>query len=193
VVTKARPALLHVLRMLLIVLLLAVLAQGFVCSLVVLQGGRDETRSADAIVVLYPTATDTTAASASAAANAHLEQALDLYQRGLASHVVLVGDNTLATQEVLLGQEIPETAILLEEAAGGRHTRMQAIANLLYRQGLRSVLLVDEPASMLLDLKMARDLGLTAYGSPISTETDGPGQVMQAGLEYWQYVLLGGS
>jgi uncharacterized SAM-binding protein YcdF (DUF218 family) len=185
VVTKARPALLHVLRMLLIVLLLAVLAQGFVCSLVVLQGGRDETRGADAIVVLYPTA--------SAAANAHLEQALDLYQRGLASHVVLVGDNTLATQEVLLGQEIPETAILLEEAAGGRHTRMQAIANLLYRQGLRSVLLVDEPASMLLDLKMARDLGLTAYGSPISTETDGPGQVMQAGLEYWQYVLLGGS
>jgi uncharacterized SAM-binding protein YcdF (DUF218 family) len=181
-----------VLRVLLMLLLMAVLAQGFVCSLVVLQGGRDETRSADAIVVLYPTVSDT-AASASALAQAHLEQTLDLYERGLASHVVLVGENTLAMQEVLLGQGMPETALLLEESAGGRYARMQTIANLLYRQGLHSVLLVDEPAYMLLDLKMTRDLGLIAYGSPLSTEPPSAGRVMRAGLDYWQYVLLGSS
>jgi uncharacterized SAM-binding protein YcdF (DUF218 family) len=177
---------------LLIVLLLAVLAQGFVCSLVVLQGGRDETRNADAIVVLYPNVASTATAAASTPANAHLDQALDLYERGLVSHVVLVGENTIAMQEILLGQGMPEEALLLEEASGGRYARMQTIANLLYRQGLRSVLLVDEPAYMLLDLKMARDLGLNAYGSPLSTDMGGPGQVMRAGLAYWHYVLLGG-
>jgi uncharacterized SAM-binding protein YcdF (DUF218 family) len=184
--------LLRVLRALLIVFLFAVLAQGFVCSLVVLQGGRDETRSADVIVVLYPSVPSTAAVSATTPAQAHLDQALDLYERGIASHVVLVGENTIALQEVLLSRGMPEEAILLEESAGGRYTRMQAIASLLYRQGLRSALLVDEPAYMLLDLKMARDLGLTAYGSPLTTEAQGASQVMQAGLDYWRYVLSGG-
>lgn len=163
-----------------ILALLALLAFGLVCVLVVVQGQRDEARRADAIVVLYP----------AVASRDHLEHALNLYQAGHAARLVLAGEDIATMQAALVSQGIPEAALLAQEASGSRYARLRSITELLYAQGLSSVLLIDSPDHLLLDLKMARDLGLTAYGSPVPGAEPEIQEVLRASLDYWQYVLL---
>jgi uncharacterized SAM-binding protein YcdF (DUF218 family) len=171
---------LGIVRALVILVLLALLALGLVCVLVVVQGQRDEARRADAIVVLYP----------AVASREHLEHALNLYQEGHSARLVLAGEDIANVQAALVSQGIPEAALLAQEESGSRYAHLQGITQMLYAQGLSSVLLVDSPDRLLLDLKMARDMGLIAYGSPVPGDRPEMQEILRASLDYWQYVLL---
>jgi hypothetical protein len=50
---------------------------------------------------------------------------------------------------------------------------------------------VSDADHLLLDLKIARDMGLMAYGSPAPAQSRELQEIVQTGFEYWQYVLLG--
>jgi hypothetical protein len=159
---------------------LALTALVLVCILVVLQSQRDETRRADTIVVIcLPEATQE-----------HLDHAADLYNRGYASNIVLVGNTLSKAKGLLIKSDVPESALLIAENAGGNQPYMRSAALLAYQSGSRNVLLVGNPETMLLHLKMARDLGLKAYGSPLTDEPINPGSVLQASFDYWNYVLF---
>lgn len=162
--------------------LLAIFAVAFVCVLVILQGQRDEARRADAIIILYPTAS----------ASAYLDHAVDLYQQGYSARLVLAGTSGEDVKAALVSRGVPEAALLIVEETGDIYARLHTTADVIASQQLNTVLLVDNSHNLLLDLKMARDLGLDAYGSPIPTTALDPQDVLLGGLRYWQYVLLGG-
>lgn len=172
---------LRILRILAVLSTLILLALVLVGSLIVVQGQRDETRPADAIVVLH----------ADTLTNAHLAHAQELYQRRLASRLLLVADDPVAVQADLVAEGLPEHALLPVEEPEDNVADFQNIAELARQQGIESILIVSAPSELLLDLKMARDHGLVAHGAPVATVDFEPQTLFQASLNYWQYVLFG--
>jgi uncharacterized SAM-binding protein YcdF (DUF218 family) len=143
----------------------------FVCALVVVQGRRDEARRAGAAVVLLGTSHQD-----GPARQAALDHALDLYKRGLVSRIVLAGPPpsgappSLAAQarESLRKRGLPDVALVADERGTTDWERMRAAAERMRAQGLGSAVVVADFSAMLWHLKMARDLGLDAAGSPPS-------------------------
>jgi hypothetical protein len=84
--------------------------------------------------------------------------------------------------------------VLLTEtdASASRAAHLRAAAELAYRENIQTVLIVSHPDQLLLDLKMAGDHGLDAYGAPLPGEARAVPGIVQASLDYWRYVLLGG-
>lgn len=177
-----RNLLTGILRSLFVLTLLALVAIGFVCSLVVLQGQRDDAQPVQAIVVLSP----------QAAAGEHLDHALSLHQRGYGARLVVVGENSEEVRNNLVNDAgLPEAIVMALEVTGTRNNRLREVSSALHAEGVNRVLLVDSPDQMLLNLKMAGDLGLNAYGSPVATDSTDLQRIWQAGLAYWSYVLIG--
>lgn len=172
---------LRVVRILIALIVVLVIALVFVGSLVMVQGQRDEARPVDALVVLH----------ADVPTNAHIEHALALYQRRFARRVLLVGSDLGASQAELIEQGVPEHALLVVEPTSDGGENFRDIAEVARQQGVQSILIVSAPGDLLLSLKMARDQGLMAYGSPVSTGDFEPRTLFQASLKYWGYVLLG--
>jgi uncharacterized SAM-binding protein YcdF (DUF218 family) len=141
---------------------------------VIAWGNRDRARASDAIVVLG-------AAQywgrPSPVLRARLDHAVGLWRRGMAPRIVLtggvgVGDTTSEAavgRKYVIGEGIPDSAILLETT--GRTTResLRSVARMLQSLDSRSVILVSDPFHMLrLDI-LARRFGLTPYTSPTRT------------------------
>jgi uncharacterized SAM-binding protein YcdF (DUF218 family) len=156
---------------------------------VITWGSRDRAKASDAIVVLG-------AAQywgrPSPVLRARLDHAVGLWRRGLAPRVVLtggvgVGDTTseaAVSRKYVLGEGIPDSAILLETT--GRTTResLRSVANLLRSRDQRSVILVSDPFHMLrLDI-LARRFGLVPYTSPTRTSP-----ISANAGETWRYYL----
>lgn len=164
----------------LLVLVLAALA--LVCSLVVAQGQRDETVRAEAILVL----------STTRPSDAHLQHTIQLYRSGHATRILLVGHKVQEYAETIVGLHEPGDVVLPIETSGNRRDDLRNAAYQMARYDLQRVLLVDTPEAMLRDLKMAHDLGITAYGSPLPGVAMETRAVLQASLDYWNYVLFYG-
>lgn len=178
--TSVHP-LLYLLRVVLTLGAICITALGIVCLLILIQGQRDQARRVDAIVVLHLPASPPE----------HLEEAVRLYREGHAARVLLAGTSLEEAQAVLMNQGIPDEVLHLPEAdSAARLPSMRQVAELASGQNIGSVLLVSAPHELLLDLKIASDLGLQAYGSPIPTTTLDMPDVVYAGLAYWRYVLL---
>ncbi|MFN2564295.1 MAG: YdcF family protein [Gemmatimonadaceae bacterium] len=141
---------------------------------VIAWGSRDRAQRSDAIVVLG-------AAQywgrPSPVLRARLDHAVGLYRRGMAPRVVLtggvgVGDTTseaAVSRKYVIGEGIPDSAILLETT--GRTTResLRSVARMLQSGQDRRVILVSDPFHMLrLDI-LARRFGLVPYTSPTRT------------------------
>ena len=141
---------------------------------VIAWGSRDRAKTSDAIVVLG-------AAQywgrPSPVLRARLDHAVGLWRRGMAPRLVLtggvgVGDTTseaAVSRKYVVGEGIPESAILLETT--GRTTResLRSVAEMLRARDQRSVILVSDPFHMLrLDI-LARRFGLVPYTSPTRT------------------------
>ncbi len=140
-----------------------------------LQGRRDEARSADLLVVVAP----------APPTEALLEHSLELFRRGYAPQIMLVGAGGAALRAQLAERGVPEAAMLVttpEEAA-------EAISA-AQRGGASSALVAGPPAELLLWLKLARDNGLRAYGAPTPGETATLPELLAAGARYWRYALL---
>jgi uncharacterized SAM-binding protein YcdF (DUF218 family) len=151
------------------------------------QGGRDEQRPVDVIVVLGAAQYDGRPSPVFAA---RLDHAIALWHAGIAQGFVvtggkLPGDRTTeaATARVYaVARDVPESAIFGENEAHNTLDSLRSVADLMRERGYRSAVFVSDPTHMLRVLRIAHDLGIEAYGSPTTTspvERD-PAQRLQA-------------
>jgi uncharacterized SAM-binding protein YcdF (DUF218 family) len=138
------------------------------------QGNRDEQRGADAIVVLGAAQYDGRPSPLFAA---RLDHAIELYQGGLAGHLIVTGgkqagDRTTEAasgRAYAIGKGVPESAILEEDHSRTTLQSIRGVAALMRDQGLHTAVFVSDPSHMLRVLRMASDEGIEAYGSPTRT------------------------
>ncbi|MGQ0521207.1 MAG: YdcF family protein [Actinomycetota bacterium] len=132
---------------------------------------RDEARAVQAIVVLGAAQYD---GRPSPVLRARLEHAADLYQRGLAEHVVVTGGKregdrvTEATVSAnyLARHGVPERAILREVQGRSSWQQLAAAAAFMKRLGITEVLLVSDGFHAARISAIADELGLEGYTSP---------------------------
>jgi len=138
------------------------------------QGGRDERRAAEAIVILGAAQYD---GRPSPVFEARLSHAVALYKAGIAPLLVVTGgkvegDRTTeaaAARAYAVAHGVPEAAILSED--GGRTTleSLEHVRELFRGRGLSSAVFVSDRTHMLRVLRIATDEGIVAWGSPTAT------------------------
>jgi uncharacterized SAM-binding protein YcdF (DUF218 family) len=96
----------------------------------------------------------------------------------------------VAVQADLVAEGMPEHALLPVEQSEASRADFQRIAEVARQHSIQSILIVSAPSELLLDLKMARDQGLVAYGAPVSSMDFEPKTLFHASLNYWLYVLF---
>lgn len=156
---------------------------------VVTWSSRDEARPAQAIVVLGAAQY---AGKPSPVLRARLDHALDLWNRHLASLLILTGGIGLGdtTSEAAVGRNyarkhgVPDSAILVENEGRTTSESMRAVAGMLEVRGLQSALLVSDPFHMLRLRILARRFGFTPYTSPTRTSP-----ISQDREKRWKYVF----
>jgi uncharacterized SAM-binding protein YcdF (DUF218 family) len=135
------------------------------------QGDRDEQRPVDAIVVLGAAQYD---GRPSPVFEARLDHAVRLWQSGIAREFVvtggkLPGDRTTeaaVARRYAVDHAVPADAIWGENEAHNTLDSLRAVAAEMKKRDLRSAVFVSDPTHMLRVLRIARDLGIEAYGSP---------------------------
>jgi uncharacterized SAM-binding protein YcdF (DUF218 family) len=150
---------------------------------------RDEARPAQAIVVLGAAQY---AGRPSPVLRARLDHALDLWNRHLASLLILTGGTGSGdvTSEAAVGRNyarkhgVPDSAILVENEGRTTSESMRAVAGMLEARGLQTALLVSDPFHMLRLRILARRFGFTPYTSPTQTSPISPNRE-----ERWKYVF----
>lgn len=164
-------------RLAALLLIVGLWAGGVTAAAVAIQAQSDETRGADLLLLITP----------AIPSNALIEHSLDLYRRGYGAQVALVGPGRAQAQANLLARGIPATA-LADLTAGASPAEALGAAR---QAGAESLLVVSAPADQLLSLKIAHDLGLRAYGSPLPGAELAPLDTLRATLSYWRYALAG--
>jgi len=158
-------------------------------SAVLVWSSRDEARPAHAIVVLGAAQY---AGKPSPVLRARLDHALDLWNRHLASLLILTGGTGAGdtTSEAAVGRNyarkhgVPDSAILVENEGRTTSESMRAVAGMLEVRGLQSALLVSDPFHMLRLRILARRFGFTPYTSPTKTSPISPNRE-----ERWKYIF----
>jgi uncharacterized SAM-binding protein YcdF (DUF218 family) len=151
------------------------------------QGDQDESRPAGAIVVLGAAQFNGRPSPVYAA---RLDHAVDLYLAGKAKVLVMTGGKAAGdrTTEAAAGRDyamargVPAGAILLEDRGRTTLESLDSVAGILHDHAIPNALFVSDPTHMLRVLRMASDLGITAWGSPTPTsriEAD-PGEKLDA-------------
>ncbi|MBI2763132.1 MAG: YdcF family protein [Chloroflexi bacterium] len=138
------------------------------------QGARDEQQRADAIVVLGAAQYN---GIPSPVLEARLSHAVDLYDAGVAPILIVTGgkragDSITEASAARTWAEthgIPSAAILSEDRGRTTLESLEAVAEILRARGLRSAVFVSDRTHMLRVLRIATDLGITAWGSPTTT------------------------
>jgi len=182
-------------RGLLSMIAVAVALLVLVSAMIIVQGQRDEARPVGAAVVLGDPAGSGDSAIARVA---RFEHAGDLYRRGMVSRIILTGKSAApAGREYLTGLGLPPQALLIETESATMAEGVRAAGAIARAQGVSAVIIVADPPQMLTALKVARDEGLAAYGSPTHSA---PGEahpaaevavVLRETWRYLTYVLAG--
>jgi len=169
-------------RLVALVVVLALLTVAVVAGRIVLEARADDRRAADAIVVLGAAQYD---GEPQAFLTARLEHALELYQDGVAPHVITVGgarpgdrfSEAEAGERWLVAHDVPEEDIEPVPRGGNTLASMSAVAVLMREQGWRSAVVVTDPWHSLRSTEMLRHQGRDAWSSPTRTgpANDGPG------------------
>jgi uncharacterized SAM-binding protein YcdF (DUF218 family) len=135
------------------------------------QGQRDERRPADAIVVLGAAQYD---GRPSPVFRARLDHAIELHQSGVAPVLVVTGgkapgDRTTEAETArryAIARGVDADDILAENEGRTTLESLRSVAAMLHERGLQEVVFVSDRTHMLRVLRIARDEGLTAFGSP---------------------------
>ncbi len=135
------------------------------------QSERDETRSADVIVVLGSAVWPNEQPSPSLRARS--ERAIEIYGDGYASHLVLSGglgrhppEESEVMRRLAVEAGIPPDALILDKQAHSTWESLLHTREIVRERGWDTTLIVSDPFHMKRSLLMAGDIGLTAYGSP---------------------------
>jgi uncharacterized SAM-binding protein YcdF (DUF218 family) len=186
---KAKQAV-NLIRRMLTFIVVALFALWIISAAAVLiWSSRDEARPAQAIVVLGAAQY---AGRPSPVLRARLDHALDLWNRHLASLLILTGGTGSGdtTSEAAVGRSyarkrgVPDSAILVESEGRTTSESMRAVAGMLEVRGLQSALLVSDPFHMLRLRILARRFGFTPYTSPTQTSPISPNRE-----ERWKYIF----
>jgi uncharacterized SAM-binding protein YcdF (DUF218 family) len=186
---KAKQAI-TLIRRILTVAVVTVFALWLISATAVLVwSSRDEARPAQAIVVLGAAQY---AGKPSPVLRARLDHALELWNRHLASLLILTGGTGSGdtTSEAAVGRTyarkhgVPDSAILVETEGRTTSESMRAVAGMLEVRGLQSALLVSDPFHMLRLRILARRFGFTPYTSPTQTSPISPNRE-----ERWKYIF----
>jgi hypothetical protein len=163
-----------------LLLLIALLATGVAAAAIAAQAGRDETRSVDLVLVLAPALPPASL----------VERSLDLYRRGYALELLLIGPGGDLVRSRLIAQDVPAAALLAGPGGDGS-LHLAAAVQSARQRGAQTLLVVSVPEAQLLGLKIVRDQGLRAYGVPVGEAAIDPIDLARASARYWRYVLLG--
>jgi uncharacterized SAM-binding protein YcdF (DUF218 family) len=152
----------------------AILLIAYVVIRIAAQGDRDEQRPADAIVVLGAAQFDGTPGGVF---EARLQHAVDLYKAGVADVLIVTGgklpaDRTTeaaSARKWAIAHDVPASAILGENEGRNTLESLEAVADIMRTNDLRSAVFVSDETHMLRVLRMASDQGIVAYGSPTRT------------------------
>jgi len=186
---KAKRAV-KILRRILTIVVVTVFALWAVSAAAVLVwSSKDEARPAQAIVVLGAAQY---AGKPSPVLRARLDHALELWNRHLASLLILTGGTGAGdtTSEAAVGRNyarkhgVPDSAILVENEGRTTSESMRAVAAMLEVRGLQSALLVSDPFHMLRLRILARRFGFTPYTSPTQTSPISPNREAR-----WKYIF----
>src|SRR3982750_452105 len=156
---------------------------------VLIWSSRDEARQAQAIVVLGAAQY---AGRPSPGLRARLDHALELWNRHLASLLILTGGTGEGdtTSEAAVGRTyvrrhgVPDSSIVEENAGRTTSESMRAVAGMLEVRGLQTALLVSDPFHMLRLRILARRFGFTPYTSPTKTSPISPNREAR-----WKYIF----
>jgi uncharacterized SAM-binding protein YcdF (DUF218 family) len=138
------------------------------------EGQRDDQRPADAIVVLGAAQYD---GRPSPVFHARLDHAVALYLHGAAPVLIVTGgkregDRTTeaaVARRFAIENHVPDSAILVEDRGRTTLESLQSVGSIMRRYGLKSAIFVSDRMHMLRVLRIARDQGVVAYGSPTLT------------------------
>jgi uncharacterized SAM-binding protein YcdF (DUF218 family) len=125
----------------------------------------------DAIVVLGAAQYD---GRPSPVFRARLDHAIALWRDGRAPLLVMTGgrregDRTTEAEtarDYAIGQGVPAASIRMEDQGRSTIESLRAVATILEGEALEAAVFVSDRSHMLRVLRMARDLGIEAYGSP---------------------------
>ena len=157
-----------------LLLLLALWLLG-VAAYIVLVGERDQAAPADTIIVLGAAAYD---ARPSPVFEERIRHGIDLYQRGLARKVIFTGgyggggarfSESQVARRYALRQGVPAKAILIESASRNTQENLRQAVLLMQANELHSAIIVSDPLHMSRALRISRELGIDALGSPTPT------------------------
>jgi uncharacterized SAM-binding protein YcdF (DUF218 family) len=135
------------------------------------QAGRDEARPADAIVVFGAAEYD---GRPSPVYKARLDQAAQLYHRGLASMVIITGGSggDPRFSEGVVGREylktlgIPDSQLIAETQSDDTAESARRVSTIMYVNSMHSCLAVSDGYHIFRIKQMLRREGITAYGAP---------------------------
>jgi uncharacterized SAM-binding protein YcdF (DUF218 family) len=138
------------------------------------QGDVDEARRADAIVVLGAAQFN---GQPGGIFEARLQHAVDLWKDGLAPYLIVTGGKlpaditteAAAARAWAIANGVPDEAILDENRGRNTLESLENVAEVLRTHDLNRVLFVSDRTHMLRVLRIAKDLGIVAFGSPTTT------------------------
>ena len=163
-----------VLHVLLSFLILVICLAVYQSASIWLYADNDETRRADAAIVLGAAAYES---GPSPVYRERLNQGIRLYREGYVSKIIVTGgiaegnirSDAAIGGEYLTGQGIPDTDIILEEHSTVTEENLKNAAEIMKREGYSSALVVSDPLHMKRAMLMAGDAGIEAYSSPTLT------------------------
>jgi uncharacterized SAM-binding protein YcdF (DUF218 family) len=186
---KAKRALAIARRVLTVLVVAMFVLWASSAAAVLVWSSRDEAQPAQVIVVLGAAQY---AGKPSPVLRARLDHALDLWDRHLASLLILTGGTGAGdtTSEAAVGRNyarkhgVPDSAILVENEGRTTSESMRAVAGMLEVRGLQTALLVSDPFHMLRLRILARRFGFTPYTSPTQTSPISPNREAR-----WKYIF----
>lgn len=158
---------------------------GYATYRIYAQGQQDDQRPADALVVMGAAQYDGRPSPVFAA---RLDHAVELFRAGLAPRLIVTGgkaagDRTTeaaSARAYAIAHGVPSEAILVEDGSRTTVESVRAVADIMRANGLSTAVFISDRSHILRVLRMATDVGITAWGSPTRTspfETDLPGRV----------------
>ena len=152
-------------------LLLALLWLAAVAAWIVWVGQRDQAAAADAIIVLGAAAYD---ARPSPVFEERIRHGLDLYQRGYAPVLIFTGGygngarfaESQVARRYALRAGVPQDAILIESTSQTTYQNLLEARRLMLEHQLKRAIVVSDPLHMARALRLSRQLGIDAVGSP---------------------------